>query len=153
MIVLYIMFHALFAVLPYFAINHDYQDTLTADWQQKEKFRGVSGMTELSLLPQKITLQKGEIKVLKKKMQAEVMSLLVREWEVTKSFRRNKNLSKTLPSILKKPHNILLRAFFVLLLFPWHYHYSWSCTDKSVNWSWKKIQFAWALWMLTISEV
>jgi len=33
---------------------------LSADWQQKEKFRGVSEMTELSLLPQKLLLWKKE---------------------------------------------------------------------------------------------
>lgn len=62
MIVLDTMFNALFTILIYFVINHDHQDTVTGDWQQKEKFRGASKMTELSRLPQKLLFWKKERK-------------------------------------------------------------------------------------------
>lgn len=80
MIVLDTIFNALFTILIYFAINHDHQDTVTGDWQQKEKFRGVSKMTELSWLPQKLLFWKKERENFwRKKMLAALMSLSVCE--------------------------------------------------------------------------
>lgn len=75
---------------------------LSADWQQKEKFRGVSEMTELSWLLQKLLFLKKERENFQKKTQTALMSLSACEVGVTKSLRENKKLSKTLPSILNK---------------------------------------------------
>lgn len=75
---------------------------LSADWQQKEKFRGVSEMTELSWLLQKLLFLKKERENFQKKTQTALMSLSACEVGVTKSLREKKKLSKTLPSILNK---------------------------------------------------
>lgn len=80
MIVLDTTFNVLFTILIYFVINHDHQDTVTGDWQQKEKFRGVSEMTALSQFPQKLLYWKKEKKKFwRKKMLAALMSLLACE--------------------------------------------------------------------------
>lgn len=108
MIVLDTMFNALFTILIYFVINHDHQDTVTSDWQQKEKFRGVSKMTELSWLPQKLLFWKERENFWSKKMLAALMSLSACEVGVNK----NKKLPKTLSSSLSKTPQYFLQRFF-----------------------------------------
>lgn len=108
MIVLDTMFNALFTILIYFVINHDHQDTVTGDWQQKEKFRGVSKMTELSWLPQKLLFWKKRENFWSKKMLAALM------WG--RGLTKRKNCPKLCLLVSAKLHSIFYKYFFSFLL-------------------------------------